>query len=231
MSPAFDKPESRAGSQWLAAEGRAQQDALLVGLLSRFNHDLRTPLNTIIGWTHLLQQGIVDSARSRHAADVLARNAREQTVLLEEFVDDGRAVLGVLKLDTRTLRIADLVAQAMERAAPLFTLHAVTADASAAATDAETEGDERRTLRLVYRLLAAVARRTREATTLSVTTRRDGDAWLLSFDAAAGDADWSEAALLDLRVSSFVAGMHGGALAIDGTPGRAAVHLRLAAAR
>ena len=89
----FDVQEARAGSDWLAREGRARQADLLVALLSRFNHDLRTPLNTVVGWTHLLQQGLVDSTRSKHVADVLVRNTREQTVLLDEFVDDGRAVL------------------------------------------------------------------------------------------------------------------------------------------
>ena len=121
----FDVPEDRAGSAWLAREGRALQSELLVALLSRFNHAVRTPLNTVMSWTHLLQQGKVDSSRSKHVADVLARSTREQVVLLDEFVDDGRAVLGVLKLDPVGLRIEDLVARAVERAAPSATLRGV----------------------------------------------------------------------------------------------------------
>ena len=50
---AFDVPEDRAGSGWLAREGRSLQSELLAALLSRFNHDLRTPLNTVMSWTHL----------------------------------------------------------------------------------------------------------------------------------------------------------------------------------
>ncbi len=223
----YDVPDARAGSDWLAREGRARQGELLVALLSRFNHDLRTPLNTVMGWTHLLQQGLVDSSRSKHVADVLGRNTREQVALLDEFVDDGRAVLGVLKLDTTGLRVDDLVAHALERAAPLSSLHGVSFETRLEAPGAEVEGDERRLRRLVYRLLAGVARRTREGGTLEISTGPDGDAVLLKVDAPAKEGDWTDAGLLDLRVSSFVAALHDATLTVDGAPERAAACLRL----
>jgi len=226
-APVFDIPEVRAGSAWLAREGSERHTELLVALLSRFNHDLRTPLNTVVGWTHLLQQGLVDSSRSKHVADVLARNTREQTVLLDEFVDDGRAILGVLRLDSIGLRIDDLVAHALERAAPVASLHGVSFAPQAELHGVEVGGDERRLQRLVYRLVVAVARRTREAGVIEVSANATSGGVLLQIDAPAGEADWSEAALLDLRISSFVAAMHGAELAIDGMPGRAGILLRL----
>lgn len=226
---AFDLQETRAGSAWLAREGRAVQNELLVALYSRFNHDLRTPLNTVMGWTHLLQQGLVDSSRSKHVADVLARNTREQVVLLDEFVDDGRALLGVLKLDPVGLRIEDLIARAVERAAPLASLHGISFDVRPQSGTADIEGDERRLQRLVYRLLASVARRAGEAATIEVSSFSDGDSVLLGIEGPVGEADWSEAALLDLRISSFVAALHDAELSIDGAPGHSAVVLRLPA--
>lgn len=223
----FDVPEARAGSDWLAREGRARQGELLAALLSRFNHDLRTPLNTVLSWTHLLQQGLVDSGRSRHVAEVLARNARDQVSLLDEFVDDGRAVLGVLGLDAVSLAVDDLVAHALERAATLASPHGVTFEARLEATGAVVEGDERRLERLVYRLLASVARRAREGSVVELSTQVDKDAVLVRIGAPAREGDWSDQALLDLRVSTFVAALHEGALAIDGAPTHAAACLRL----
>ena len=227
-APTLDIQDTRAGTAWLAREGREPQGDLIVALLSRFSHDLRTPLNTVVGWTHLLQQGLVDSSRSKHVADVLARNTREQTVLLDEFVDDGRALLGVLRLDPVGLRIDDLVAAAMERAAPVASLHGVSFAADVRMQDTEVEGDERRLRRLVYRVLVAVTRRAREAATVELSAAVDNGQVALRIDAPVGEADWSDAALLDLRISSFVAAMHDAELCIDGAPGRAAVLLRLA---
>jgi K+-sensing histidine kinase KdpD len=223
----FEVQDARAGSAWLASEGAARRDDLLVAVLSRFNHDLRTPLNTVVGWTHLLQQGQVDSARSRHVADVLARNTREQTVLLDEFVDDGRAILGVLKLEPVTVGVDELVAGALERAAPLAALHAVSFASRVDARGDRVSGDERRLPRLVYRLLAAAARRAREAASIQIAAAREHDAIRVAIEAPAAGGDWSDAALLDLRISSFIAALFRGELVIDGARDRAAIALRL----
>lgn len=223
----FDVPDDRAGSAWLAREGCALRSELLVALLSRFNHDLRTPLNTVMSWTHLLQQGMVDSSRNGHVMDVLARSTRAQVVMLDEFVDDGRAVLGVLKLDPVGLRIEDLVAHAVERAAPVATLRGAAFDVPPhRAHAAGIEGDERRLQRLVYRLLVAVASRAREGAVLDVSSHFDAGSVALRIEGPAADSDWSDAALLELRISSVVASLHDAELAVDGAPGRAAVALR-----
>ena len=225
----FEVPEDRAGSAWLAREGSAPRNDLLVALFSRFNHDLRTPLNTIMSWTHMLQQGMVDSSRSKHVADVLARNTHEQVVLLDEFVDDGRAILGVMKLDRVGLRIGDLVAGAVERAAPVATLHGVSFNVRLDQGIGEIEGDERRLQRLVYRLLVAVTRRTRQGSVIELSTYQDDGSAVLSIEGQVADGDWPDAALLDLRISSFVTALHDAELAIDGASARAAVELRLPA--
>ena len=224
--PVFDMPEDRAGSAWLAREGRALQGDLLVALVSRYNHDVRTPLNTVMSWTHLLQQGMVDSSRSGHVADVLARNAREQVVLLDGFVDDSRAVLGVLQFDAARLRVEDLVAHAVERAAPLAAQRGVSLRVQACRDLAAIEGDERHLRRLAHRLLVAVTGRAPEGTVIDVSSRPGAGSVTLRIEGPAADGDWSGAALLDLRISSFVAALHDVELAIDGAPARAAIDLR-----
>lgn len=230
-APVFDVPEDRAGSAWLAREGRARQGELLVALFSRYNHDVRTPLSTVISWAHLLQQGTVDGARNRHVADVVARNAREQVVLLDDFVDDGRAVLGVLKLDPVGLRIEDLVAHAVERAAPAATPRGVAFHVRPPGDLVQVDGDARHLQRLVHRLLAAVAGRAPHGAVIEVSSRFDAGAVTLQIEGPTADNDWSDAALLDLRIGSFVADLHGAELAIDGAPGRAAIDLRWRARR
>jgi K+-sensing histidine kinase KdpD len=224
---AFDVPEARAGSAWLAGQGSTRRDDLLAALLSRFNHDLRTPLNTAGGWTHLLQQGLVDSTRSRHVVDVLARTTREQTVLLNEFVDDGRAVLGALRLDLRPLQVDAVLAQAIERAGPTLALHGAVAQTTVETPGAMVEGDEFRLQRLFYRLLVVVAGRARTGDVVELVLAAADGAAQLRIVTPATSGDWSEAALLDLRVSSFVAALHRADLGIDGAAGRASIVVRL----
>ena len=228
-APVFDVPEDRAGSAWLAREGSACQGELLDALLSRYNHDVRTPLNTVMSWTHLLQQGKIDSARSQHVADVLARCTREQAAMLDAFVDDGRAVLGALQLDPVGLRIEDLMAHAAEHAGPVARLRHVSFRVQPRSDLAGIDGDERRLRRLVHRLLLAVTGRAPDGAVIDVSARPDAGSVLLRIEGPAA-ADWSDAALLDLRISSFLADRLAAELSIDGAPGRAAVGLRWLAA-
>lgn len=219
--------DARCGKRWLArldAGGRMQ---LLVALLSRFNHDLRTPLNTILGWTHLLQKGGIDAVRAKHVADVIARNSHDQTQLLEDFVDDGRAILETLQLQVTAVRMDDLVSQAVERAGNVLTLHGVFLQSKFAATDVSVNGEGRRLERLAYRLLCIVARRSREASTIELETDIDRGAYALSLSGSAFEPDWSDAALLDMRISTLMAALHDGELEVDVDATRPCIQLRL----
>lgn len=219
--------DARCGTLWLQqldAEGRTE---LMTALLSRFNHDLRTPLNTILGWTHLLQKGGLDPAREKHVADVIARNSREQTQLLEDFVDDGRAALGALQLQMALLKMDEAVTEAISRLASLLSLHNVSLKQKLDATDVSVEGDARRLTRLTFRLMATVTRRAREGTTIEVETDLDRGLYVLAISGTAQDPDWPAAALLDLRISSLIAAAHRGELQVEADASRPCITLRL----
>ena len=199
----------------------------MVALISRFNHDLRTPLNTILGWTHLLQQGGLEAVRAKHVAEVIARNSRDETQLLEDFVDDGRAVLGALELQMVAVKMDDLVTDAITRLNPLLTLHGVSLKSKFDAADVTVAGDLRRLARLAYRLMTIVTRRAREATAIEIETDLDSGQYVLALSGTAYEPDWSDAALLDLRISTMVAALHGGELQVGADATRPCIMLRL----
>jgi signal transduction histidine kinase len=58
--------------------------------LSKLSHDLRTPLSTIIGWAQVLRAQNPPE-QMLHGLEVIERNARAQTRILQELLDDGRA--------------------------------------------------------------------------------------------------------------------------------------------
>jgi signal transduction histidine kinase len=219
--------DRRCGAHWLASLDAAGRTALMTAVVSRFNHDLRTPLNTILGWTHLLQQGSLDAVRAKHVADVIARNSRDQTQLLEDFVDDGRAILGALELQRVALNMDDLLTAAITRLNPLLTLHGVSLDTNFDTTDVSVTGDPRRLTRLAYRLLTIVTRRAREATKIEIETDVDSGQYVLAMSGHAYEPDWSDAALLDLRISTLVAALHQGELQVGADATRPCIMLRL----
>ena len=224
---ALTDTDTRCGARWLAqldANGRLAHTAALV---SRFNHDLRTPLNTILGWTHLLQKGALDAVRAKHVAEVIARNSRDQTVLLEEFVDDGRAILNTLRLELSAQRIDETIARAIERVGSVLALHGVSLESELDLTGVSISADARRLERLMYRLLALVARRAREASTMKLEAHVDRGMVEMFLYGPATDPDWSDAALLDLRISTLMAALHGGELLVGADAARPCIQLRL----
>ena len=224
---ALTDTDARCGARWLAeldAAGRAAQTA---ALLSRFNHDLRTPLNTILGWTHLLQKGAIDAVRAKHVAEVIARNSRDQTQLLEEFVDDGRAILNTLRLELTAQRIDEALARAIERVGSALAPHGVSLQSELDVAGVSISADARRLERLMYRLLAVVARRTREASTMKLQAHVDRGMVEVFVFGPATEPNWSDAALLDLRISTLMAALHGGELLVGADATRPCIQLRL----
>ena len=55
--------------------------------LATLSHELRTPLNAILGWTQILKMNPADTAMVVEAVDVIDRNIRVQTQLIEDLLD------------------------------------------------------------------------------------------------------------------------------------------------
>lgn len=204
MQPALAADlDARAGAAWYATIDTAERLQLLDALARRFNHDLRTPLNNIVGWSQLLQKGADDPARSTHAAEVIARNAREQTQLLGGFVEDCQIVVGSLQVDLDPARIDALIAETVERAG----------GAAQPPQTAAAGADPVR--RLIDRLVLVCARRAREGNAVGFRVARDTGWNRLTFSTTARDADWSAADLLELRVATLAAALCGGSLQLQ----------------
>jgi signal transduction histidine kinase len=54
--------------------------------LRRICHDLRTPLNTILGWTHVLRNSNPSKESLAQGLEAIERNARDQAKIIEEFL-------------------------------------------------------------------------------------------------------------------------------------------------
>jgi len=117
--------------------------------------------------------------------------------------------------------------EAIERLGSMLTLHGVSLQPKLEAAEVSVNGDLRRLTRLAYRLLAIVTRRARESSTIELETETDGRGYALSLSGGAYEPDWSEAALLDLRISTLVAALHEGELEVGADASRPCILLRL----
>jgi PAS domain S-box-containing protein len=84
--------------------------------LATVSHELRTPLNAILGWSQLLAQGVGDDLRE--GLDVIQRNARAQTQLIDDLLDMSRIISGKVRLDVQPTDLSSVVDAAVEAVRP-----------------------------------------------------------------------------------------------------------------
>jgi PAS domain S-box-containing protein len=85
--------------------------------LATLSHELRTPLNAIVGWAELMKRH-QDQQTLREGAEVIERNARIQTQLIEDLLDMSRIVSGKIRLEVQAINPTVFVDAAIETVMP-----------------------------------------------------------------------------------------------------------------
>ena len=98
--------------QLLESERAARQEAERAGrikdeFLATLSHELRTPLNAIFGWTQLIKMNPSDAEAISEGINVIDRNVRLQTELIEDLLDMSRIISGKVRLDMRRVKLPE----------------------------------------------------------------------------------------------------------------------------
>ena len=138
-----------------AARAQAEEATQLKDeFLANLSHELRTPMNIIIGWSHLLRTGPLDDAQKQRATEAIERAARSQAQLIEDLLDVSRIVTGKFRLvmqDMDVGRILQLASESLRLVAQSkqIALHVVRDD-----SDARISGDPDRLQQVFWNLLS-----------------------------------------------------------------------------
>jgi len=97
-----------------AEEHNAAKDQFLATL----SHELRSPLNVMLGWTQILRSGDMGADAIARGFEVLERSVRLQTKLIDDLLDVSRIIAGKLRIEKTRIDLA-LVASAVVDAARL----------------------------------------------------------------------------------------------------------------
>jgi PAS domain S-box-containing protein len=105
--------------QLLAREQAAREQAETANrikdeFLAVLSHELRSPLNPILGWSKLLQTQKLDEQKTRQALATIERNAKLQVQLIEDLLDVSRILRGKLVLNTAPVDLVDTIEAALE---------------------------------------------------------------------------------------------------------------------
>lgn len=82
--------------------------------LAVLSHELRSPLNPIMGWVQLLRRGKLDKFKTRYALETIERNAKLQTQLIEDLLDVSRILRGKMMLNVSPVNLVTTIEAALE---------------------------------------------------------------------------------------------------------------------
>ncbi|MBD2164245.1 response regulator [Calothrix membranacea FACHB-236] len=82
--------------------------------LAVLSHELRSPLNPILGWTKILQTSQQDVAKTQYALATIERNAKLQAQLIEDLLNVSRILQGKLSLNKVPVSLSLIIKAALE---------------------------------------------------------------------------------------------------------------------
>ncbi|MGV0029235.1 ATP-binding protein [Phormidesmis priestleyi] len=102
------------GQEQAARTEAEQANRIKDEFLAVLSHELRTPMNPILGWSKLLLSGKLDSAKSREAVVTIERNASLQVQLINDLLDISRILSGKLSLTAAPVDLNNSISAALE---------------------------------------------------------------------------------------------------------------------
>jgi signal transduction histidine kinase/CheY-like chemotaxis protein len=143
--------------------------------LATVSHEVRTPLNTVLGWARILKSKELDQERAEYALDTIERNALGLARIIDDLLDVSRIVAGTLQLDHYPVNVPAVTQAAVDAARPLAAAKSIELRYSPDPSAIEVvSGDAGRLQQVVVNLLTNAIKFTPENGRVDVSVKRAG---------------------------------------------------------
>ncbi len=135
-----------------ARDEAERQSRLKDEFLATLSHELRTPMNAILGWLSILEGG--KPIRDVHAAlAVIGKNARIQANLIEDLLDMNRLLSGNVRLEVAAVDVGTLLQTTMQSLQPAADARGVQLIAAVESNVGAIVADSRRLQQVMWNLV------------------------------------------------------------------------------
>lgn len=138
--------------------------------LAMLAHELRNPLAPISASAQLLQIAKLDEAQIKKTSQIIDRQVKHMTSLIDDLLDVSRVTRGLVELDKATLNIRHLVEDAIEQVSPLIRARRHHLELLFAPDASLVIGDRKRLVQVIVNLLNNAAKYTPEGGHLFLRT-------------------------------------------------------------
>ncbi|MBD1939338.1 response regulator [Microcoleus sp. FACHB-68] len=164
-------------NQLLASEQEARAAAESANrmkdeFLATLSHELRSPLNAMLGWIRLLNTRKFDEATTARAMETIERSARSQAQLVEDLLDVSRIIQGKLCLNVCPVELALVVEAALDTVRPAADAKAIRLQSILDPAAGPVAGDSNRLQQIIWNLLSNAIKFTPKGGSVQVRLER-----------------------------------------------------------
>ena len=143
--------------------------------LSVVSHELRNPLNSILGYTRLARAQASDAATVVHYCDIIERSARMQQQLIEDLLDTARIISGKLKIEAAPTDLRVVLEEALSVVRPAAEAQKINLIARPGDEPVMVIGDAARLRQIAWNLLQNAIKFTPEGGRIELHLERDSE--------------------------------------------------------
>jgi len=164
-----------------AARAEAERgNRLKEEFLATLSHELRNPLNAILGWTQVLAQSPDLPPQVREAVEAIQRNGKLQASMIGDLLDFASISFGKMRLVIATVDPYAAVRAAIDIMRPAAAAKQVDLRSEFEPEQVTVQADPERLQQIVWNLLSNAIKFSARGGTVSVHARRHGDSFELT---------------------------------------------------
>jgi PAS domain S-box-containing protein len=122
--------------------------------LALVSHELRSPLNAMLGYAVLLRYGGLDAQKVKQAADVIERSGKAQAQLIDDLLDTARIISGKLRLELGPVDLVSVIEHAVQTIRPAADAKRISLETDLPPEIGQITGDPARLQQVVWNLLS-----------------------------------------------------------------------------
>jgi signal transduction histidine kinase len=155
--------------------------------LAMISHELQTPISVILGWLSMARGGTLAPEGTVRALDIIERNARMLSRLIDDILDRSRIATGTLRLDPQLISLVTVMHAAIDQVRAKIEAAGLDLHTSLPSSNVPIVGDSIRLQQVFTNVLTNAVKFTPRGGSISISlTATESDAGVTVTDTGSG---------------------------------------------